>query len=235
MPVWGKRPIAQITARDVRDVVRAKAQTAKPQARNLLGYAKRPFTWAVNQDCYGLEVSPATALKPSQIVGEKVSGDRVLTDVEVFALHRAARRMGYPHGFVYRMLLLSGLRLNEVADAHRAEFDLLAKLWIVPKERMKGKNSKARPHVVPLTDDMLALLREMPGFDGGYLFSTDTGNKPVWMTSCDAASSGIGTNWLGGVATPTGPEKGRAFRCHNVDVVVQRRKAVGNSKYLCRT
>ena len=183
MPVWGKRPIAQITARDVRDVVRTKAQTAKPQARNLLGYAKRLFTWAVDQDCYGLEVSPATALKPSQIVGEKVSGDRVLTDVEVFALHRAARRMGYPHGSVYRMLLLSGLRLNEVADAHRAEFDLLAKLWIVPKERMKGKNSKARPHVVPLTDDMLALLREMPGFDGGYLFSTDTGNKPVWMTS----------------------------------------------------
>lgn len=183
VPVWGKRPITQITARDVRDVIRAKARTAKPQARNLLGYAKRLFAWAVDQDCYGLEVSPAAALKPSKIVGEKVSGDRVLTNVEVFALHRAAKRMGHPHGSVYRMLLLSGLRLNEVADAHQAEIDMLAKLWVVPKERMKGKNGKARPHAVPLTDDMLALLRELPRFDGGYLFSTDTGKKPVWMSS----------------------------------------------------
>jgi Phage integrase family len=60
---------------------------------------------------------------------------------------------------------------------------MLTKLWVVPKERMKGKNSKARPHAVPLTDDMLALLRELPRFDGGYLFSTDTGKKPVWMSS----------------------------------------------------
>jgi hypothetical protein len=38
----------------------------------LLGYAKRLFAWAVDQDCYGLEVSPAAALKPSKIVGDKV-------------------------------------------------------------------------------------------------------------------------------------------------------------------
>ena len=72
VPIWGKRPVTQVTARDIRDVIRAKAQTAKPQARNLLGYAKRLFAWAVDQDCYGLEVSPAAALKPSKIVGDKV-------------------------------------------------------------------------------------------------------------------------------------------------------------------
>src|SRR5262249_48113339 len=60
--VWGRRPITDIAPRDIREVVRTKSKTAKPQARNLLGYAKRLFDWAVDQDCYGLATSPAAAL-----------------------------------------------------------------------------------------------------------------------------------------------------------------------------
>ena len=183
IPIWGSRPITQITARDVRDVIRAKALTAKPQARNLLGYAKRLFDWAVDQDCYGLEVSPAAALKPSKIVGEKVAGDRVLSDLELFALWRAAKPARYPVGPAYQMLVLTGLRLNEVADAHWAEFDLAGKLWIIPKERMKGKNGKARAHAVPLVADVLALLDKLPHFDSGFVFSTTAGASPVWLSS----------------------------------------------------
>lgn len=182
VPIWGKRPVAQVTARDIRDVIRAKAQTAKPQARNLLGYAKRLFAWAVDQDCYGLEVSPAAALKPSKIVGDKVSGDRVLSDVELFALWRAAERVQYPVGPIYQLLMLTALRLNEVADAHWSEIE--GKLWVIPKERMKGKNGKARAHAVPLTEDMLATLDKVPRFDrGGFIFSTNAGETPIWVTS----------------------------------------------------
>jgi integrase len=184
IPIWGKRPITQITARDVRDLIRGKARTTKPQARNLLGYAKRLFAWAVDQDCYGLEVSPATALKPSKIVGEKVSGDRMLTDAEMFALWRAAERAPYPVGPVYQLLMLTALRLNEVADAHWSEFDLADKLWIIPNERMKGKNGKARAHAVPLTGGMLTVLDKLPRFDrGDFLFSTTAGASPVWVGS----------------------------------------------------
>ena len=105
--VWGDRPITEMTARDVCDLIRAKAQTAKPQARNLLGYAKRLFSWAVDQDCYGLEISPVAALKPSKIVDDKVSGDRILNDTELFALWRAAMRMPYPIGPIYQILTLA--------------------------------------------------------------------------------------------------------------------------------
>jgi integrase len=182
IPVWGRRPITQITARDVRDLIRAKAQTARPQARNLLGYAKRLFAWAVDQDCYGLEVSPAAMLKPSKLVGDKVSGDRTLSDVELFALWRTAERTPYPVGPAYQMLVLTALRLNEVADAQWSEFDLSDKLWIIPKERMKGKNGKARAHAVPLTEDMVDVLNKLPRFDrGDYLFSTTLGSSPVWV------------------------------------------------------
>jgi len=65
-------------------------QTAPAQARNLLGTVKRLFAWALDQDNYGLSASPAEALKPSKIIGEKLPRDRIPSDMELFALWRAA-------------------------------------------------------------------------------------------------------------------------------------------------
>jgi integrase len=90
--------------------------------------------------------------------------------------------MAYPFGPIYRLLLLSGLRLNEVADAVWSEFDVGKGIWTIPASRMKGKNSKARPHTVPLTADILAVLSDLPRFNGGeYLFSTTNGERPAWV------------------------------------------------------
>ena len=48
---------------------------------------------------------------------------------------------------------------------------------------MKGKNSKARPHSVPITADILTILESLPRFNGGeYLFSTTNGESPVWVS-----------------------------------------------------
>jgi integrase len=92
--------------------------------------------------------------------------------------------MSYPFNSIYRLLLLTGLRLNEVADAAWPEFDLPQRLWTIPAHRMKGKNGKARPHNVPLTADMLAILDTLPRFNGGpYLFSATNGQSPSWVSS----------------------------------------------------
>jgi integrase len=180
---WGKRPISEITRRDIRKLIVAKKAKAPAQARNMLGIIKRFFAWAVDKEDYGLEASPADTLKPSLIIGDKVSGDRILTNDELFALWRAAERLPYPHGQVYKILMLTALRLNEAADATWFEFNFTEKVWIIPAARMKGKYSKARPHAVPLTDDMLALLEKLPRFNSGdHLFSTTSGASPVWMT-----------------------------------------------------
>jgi hypothetical protein len=204
VPVWGKLPITDITDEDIVRVVKGKAKTAPAQARNLLGHAKRLFSWAVDQRCYGLKLSPAERLKPSKLVGDKISRQRILTDAELFALWRATERLPYPYGPTYRLLILTALRLNEAADAAWPEFhptvvralsqrqddkpvdwskiesdDLV---WTVPEGRMKGKNGKARPHVVPLTADILKILEAVPRFKtGDYLFSTTFGKSPAWM------------------------------------------------------
>jgi hypothetical protein len=52
--------------------------------------------------------------------------------------------------------------------------------WIIPAERMKGENEEARPHLVPLTSDILQILESLPFFkNGDFLFSTTFGAKPV--------------------------------------------------------
>jgi integrase len=181
--VWGKRPIAEITKEDVLSVVRTVKQRAPSHARNLLGYARRFFDWAIEQHAYGIEANPCIQLKPARIVGEKRARDRVLTDDELFAFWRATGHMGYPFGPLYRLLLLTGLRLNEVADAIWSEIDLRNGVWIVPAARMKGKDGRAVDHVVPLTAEITAILESLPRFKSGdFLFSVTFGRSPVWAS-----------------------------------------------------
>lgn len=184
LPAWGARPITEIIDDEVAALIKAKAKKAPVQARNLLALVKRLFQWAIDQHAYGLKSSPAAQLKPRALCGEKVSGERILTEDELLALWRAAERIGYPHGLVYHLLILSGLRLNEAADASRRELDLEKGLWEIPAQRMKGKNGKARPHVVPLVPDILAIInhaQQKESQKGDYLFSTKLGASPAWM------------------------------------------------------
>lgn len=201
IPIWGDRPITSITQADVLGVIEGVRDNGTPatlaayakgpkadkrpspgQARNVLGYVKTFFSWAVERGAYGLQNSPCAFLRAARIVGDRQSTERTLDDVELFAFARTAARMPYPFGPLYRLLLLTALRLNEVADASWSEFDLAKGLWTIPAARMKGKNGKARPHSVPLTPGILAVLSELPRFNQGeYLFSTTNGVTPVWV------------------------------------------------------
>jgi hypothetical protein len=208
LPRWEKLPITDITELNVLAVINAKKKTAPAHARNLLGEIRRMFEWAVDQRVYGLKTNPAAGLKPGKIIGKKKKRDRVLDaskdNPELFALWRTAGRLPYPAGPVYRLLVLTALRLNAVADASWSEFppavvralcqrkkgeridwtrvsnEPLA--WIIPKERMKGEDVDALDFLVPLTPDVLAVLETLPLFKkGDYLFSTTFGKKPVWI------------------------------------------------------
>jgi integrase len=183
LPRWSSKPVTEITDLDVLNLVRAKKATPA-QARQLLGIAKRLFGWAIDQRSYGLTVNPCANLKPNKVIGDKVSGDRVLNDNELFALWRCADRLGYPYTQIYHLLMLTGLRLNEVVDASWTEFDLPKREWTIPGARMKGRNGQAKPHLVPLTDDIMGILDSLPRLTGGnFLFPSTSGKTAVWVTS----------------------------------------------------
>lgn len=174
---WGKRPITDILPLEVRNLVKAYKDDGKPyQAHNLLGYARRIFNWAINQHCYGVEASPCDRLKPKDIIGEKRARSRVLSDAELRAAWKASEGLDYPYGPLFQLLMLTGTRRSEVAEAKWSEFDLVKKIWTIPAERMKA----VAAHLVPLSDDAIAVLNSLPRFKSGdCLFSTTYGKIPV--------------------------------------------------------
>jgi Arm domain-containing DNA-binding protein len=168
----------------------------KVGARNLLALIKRLFRWAISKNKYGLTTSPAAVVKADEDATK--SRDRTLTNDEIFAFWRATDQ--WPtYGPAYRLLMLTGLRLHEAVDISRNELDPLIRqrlaagetewrdlpeersLWVIPKERMKGKNSgkkQARAHAVPMTDDLMGIFAKLDT-KGKFLFSLDGGENPV--------------------------------------------------------
>ena len=178
------------------------------------------FGWAIDQRCYGIKANPCAGLKANRLIGDKVIRDRVLTDDELVALWRSTRS-GYPFQPLFRLLLLTGLRLNEVARARWSEIDRKAGLWTIPADRMKGKNGRAKAHSVPLTRGILEVLDSLPRFrSGDFLFSASFGTKPAWVS--DKAKKRLDARMLltlRALARTRGEDPAKvslAFRSHDI-------------------
>jgi integrase len=175
LPFWAMRPVTDITHRDVRDLVeRVVDRGAATYAHNILDAANAVLNFAAAQDM--IEANPCRLLKRKEVIGSKKHRQRVLGDTEVRAFWRASGQLDYPFGPFYRLLLLTGTRLEELAGARWREFDLAERRWKIPAERFKSDAE----HAVPLTDDVMAVLATLPRFNSGdYLFSTTFGKAPV--------------------------------------------------------
>ena len=171
---WRDKLLHDITRRDVKDRVTEIAERGSPaMARNVLTAAKVFFEWAVDEEY--LDASPAAGISPKKVIGERPIRDRVLQDDELVAFWRATEAMAYPFGPLYRLLLLTGARLNEIGGASWSEIDLKTKILTVT-ERFKSKVS----HSIPLSGSALAILNSLPRLDGGdCLFSFKSGKSPI--------------------------------------------------------
>jgi integrase len=172
---WPTKPLAAITADDIEELLERKSETHPAMARNLFATLRAMFNWAGRKKEYRPLANPCDSAD-TEIFGAKSARDRTLNDDEIRLLVRNVRRMPYPFGHLYRMLLLTGLRLNEVARARWSEFDFENNVWEIPASRMKGK----LPHVVPITPDLLSTIETIPRPKGAvFVFSTMAGASPV--------------------------------------------------------
>jgi integrase len=183
LPRWGSRPVTEITRGDVKAVIQEVKQATPVMAHALFGTIRRLFNWAIEVGDYGLEQSPCDHLKAKSLIGALEPRDRILNDDELRAFWRACDQMDYPHGMLAKVLLLTGTRHMEAAEAVWSEFDLPNAKWTIPSERFKSGNGG---HLVPLTKDMIELLGGLPRYRSGqHLFSfsfgvrgTDIGERP---------------------------------------------------------
>lgn len=174
---WAFRPIGDILPEEVATAVRAIVKRGAPyQAHNAFGLLRRLYNWAIGTNEFGITSSPVEHLRPADLIGKREARDRVLTDEELREVWSAAETLQYPSAPLFKMLILTGQRRDEVAHMAWSEVDTGQRRWTVPAERMKGK----RAHEVPLGPDAMAILVEIPRFNAGpFVFSTTSGEKPV--------------------------------------------------------
>ncbi len=177
IPRWPNRLANEITPKEAAEAVRAIAARGAPyQAYNAFGWLRRLFNWAISSGEHGVQTSPIARLSAADIIGHRREPrSRILADAEVRHLWAACRRLGYPYGPIFQLLLVTGQREREVADATWDEFDIEGRLWTIPKARMKGDRS----HEVPLPASAISLLKALPRCKGPHLFSSTAGVKPL--------------------------------------------------------
>jgi integrase len=153
---WQHRPVAKITRRDVLDVLDTLvARGAEVMANRTLAYLSMFFGWAMDRDM--IQENPTDKIKKP---GAEKSRERVLSLDELRAVWQGIAptqsNKGDLFATIVKILLLTGQRRDEVAGMRWPELNLDAGQWTLPAHRTKNK----REHFVPLSEPVLALLKE---------------------------------------------------------------------------
>ena len=147
---FGRQAIADITPRQILKELQRCTPSMREHAARI---GRTFFLWAIRN--HYLDVSPMArfALPP-----KGKSRERALTDGEIVALLRACQRTAGPYAAIIEILLRTGQRRAQVAGLKRDWVDAAEKTITFPAESMKGD----RPHVIPITDTTLALIKSQP-------------------------------------------------------------------------
>jgi integrase len=170
-PRWGTRAIAEVGRQDINDLLDEIAdRPAMVQANRTLARLKTLFNWALDED---LITSDPTARVRRRV--KESARDRALSDDEIRSFWAGCDAAGWPFGALFKLLLLTAQRRDEVGTMEWSELDLDKRLWAIP--RQKAKNDRA--HEVYLSELAIEILEGLPkiGSEPRFVFSTN--GRPV--------------------------------------------------------
>ncbi len=163
-PLIGDMPIQDIKTLDCLSVVRSvEGRGALDTAGRVKQRMSSAFRYAVHTA--RLEINPADQLKGviatrkvehrASLKAEALPG--FLKQLEAYPGHVLTK-------LALKLLMLTFVRPGELRAACWDEFDVETRQWRIPAERMKMKEA----HIVPLSDQALAVLEELKPITGRY-------------------------------------------------------------------
>ena len=164
---WKGRQLADVTKKDVHGLLDGIADRGSPiMANRTLAYVRKLFGWAVERDI--IKASPCAGITPPS---DERSRDRFLNDHELAAAWRACDAIGWPFAPLFRLLILTGQRRDEIGGMKWAEVDLEKRTWTIPRGRAKNDVE----HVVPLSAPAVQILTALPRIEGpcGFVFTSN--------------------------------------------------------------
>jgi integrase len=160
LPELGERPIREITTRELLDIV-LRIEKDKPfTAQRAKGVAGQVFDFAVKRGDADFNI----ALNLKGMLKQRRVRHRAALTAPGDIADLMKRIEAYHGSATVRMALWFSLytfqRPGEICGAAWEEIDLDAKLWRIPEHRMKNR----RPHVVPLSRQVLEFLEYLKGY-----------------------------------------------------------------------
>jgi integrase len=154
------RPLTAIDRRQISSLIGNIAENSGPSAAiNVHGSLTGYFSWAVREGL--IDENPTIG---SNKPAKRPARDRVLSEDELRALWAALGDDDY--GDIVRLMILTATRRNEIGDLQWDEIDLDAAKIEIPAARMKN----GKPHLIPLSDPALTILRKRQRARQDYVF-----------------------------------------------------------------
>jgi integrase len=183
-PGLAKRKVAALAYADVDGLQRAITKHSGPyRANRVVALVSKlcslavQWQWRADNPCRGIERHTEDARK------------RYLTGAELERLSKAlAEHDDRDAADIFRLLLLTGARRNEVLSARWANFDLHRGVWTKPGATTKRKTT----HVVPLSPAAMQIIAAREQTDSEFLFAGRHGSHRVevranWRRICKVA------------------------------------------------
>jgi integrase len=172
------RAVAAVSRRDVASLLQEVASANGGASANKLRKALSAlYAWLISE---GLaETNPVAGTNRAPENGPR---ERVLDDHEIRLVWQHAGSDQY--GAIIRLLMLTGSRREEIGDLRWSEIDFEQATILLPSWRTKSD----RPHLIPLSGPVLAILRSRPrvGSDGQpstFVFGTAERGFQDWSGS----------------------------------------------------
>lgn len=177
-PVVGDLMVSEIDTHEIMQVLEPIWKTKTETASRLRGRMESILSWAKVKQ-YRSGDNPARwkghldqlLAKRSRL--QKVKHHAALPYADISSFVKLVRAQEGSAGLALQLAILTASRTNEVIGARRSEFDLEARVWVIPPERMKAK----REHRVPLSHAALALVKPLVDSCHDYIFPASRGNK----------------------------------------------------------
>jgi integrase len=165
-PLLGDLPVSKITPQMILKVVKkAEARAAYDVARRIKQTCGQILRYGVatgraERDC---SHDIKDALRPYKMEHFATLDIKEIPEF-LRVLDRNEMRLYKQTQLAMRLLMLTFVRTSELINSRWEEFDLPGKTWVIPAARMKMR----RDHIVPLSDQAVAILKELKEMNGDW-------------------------------------------------------------------
>jgi integrase len=161
LPEWRGRAVTSITKKDVVVLLDKVEDKAPIQCNRVHATLSKWFNWMIDERGV-LDFSPIGRMKKRTPENQR---SRILSEEEIRALWKAFDAKGWPFGSIAKLLLLTAKRRAEVVGMRWNEIDFENRVWLIPGGR-EGRTKNKIEDAVPLSDQAVDILMDLPRFEG---------------------------------------------------------------------